>query len=93
MKQEKELNSMSFVEDFNKIRSLTSLDLLQHFSVSAQGSVLGIGGSVSSTTEARAHSEVETEKFNHTKEERVLKDKFDDRPPRPHPLRCQRAFR
>ena len=68
---------MSFVETFNKLRTFSSFDLIQRFSASAKGEVLGIGGSVSSSTEGRAHSEIETEKFNRTKEERVLKDKFE----------------
>ena len=48
------------------------MDLLQRFSSTAKGEVLGIGGSVSSTTEGRIHSEVETETFNRKKTERIL---------------------
>ena len=63
---------VTFDESFNKLRTFSSLDLLQRFSSSAKGEVLGIGGSVTSTTEAKAHSEIETETFNRKKTERVL---------------------
>ena len=65
---------MSFEETFNKLRTFTSADLIQRFSASAQGEIAGIGGSVSSSTEAHAHTEVETEKFNRKKEERIIDD-------------------
>ena len=64
----------SFNETFNKLRTFTSLDLIQRFSASAKGEVLGIGGSVTSSTEARAHTEVETEKFARNKQEKVVED-------------------
>ena len=64
----------SFNETFNKLRTFTSLDLIQRFSASAKGEVLGIGGSVTSSTEAHAHTEVETEKFARTKQETILED-------------------
>ena len=41
----------SFNEQYNRIRTFTSLDLIQRFSGSAKGEVLGIGGSVQSSTE------------------------------------------
>ena len=63
---------VTYDEEFNKIRSRTSLDLLQRFTTTARGEIAGIGGSVTSTTEARAHTEVETEQFNHKKTENVL---------------------
>ena len=40
----------------------------------AKGEVLGIGGSVQSSTEVHAHTEVETEKWGRTKQEMVLED-------------------
>ena len=64
----------SFNEQYNRIRTFTSLDLIQRFSGSAKGEVLGIGGSVQSSTEAHAHTEVETEKWGRTKQEMVLED-------------------
>ena len=76
-KQEKELNSMSFVETFNKLRTFSSFDLIQRFSASAKGEVLGIGGSSKFVYRRTRPYEIETEKFNRTKEERVLKDKFE----------------
>ena len=36
--------------------------------------MLGIGGSVTSSTEAHAHTEIETEKWGRTKQETVLED-------------------
>ena len=63
---------MSYDESFNRLRSLTSFDLLNRFSASAQGAVAGIGGSISSTTEQRLHTEVETDQFNKKKRERVI---------------------
>ena len=65
---------VSFEETFNKLRTFSSLDLIQRFSATAQGTVLGIGGSVSSSGEVHAHTEVETEKFNRTKTETVIED-------------------
>ena len=64
----------SFNEQYNRIRTFTSLDLIQRFSGSAKGEVLGIGGSVQSSTEVHAHTEVETEKWGRTKQEMVLED-------------------
>ena len=64
----------SYNEQYNRIRTFTSLDLIQRFSGSAKGEVLGIGGSVQSSTEAHAHTEVETEKWGRTKQEMVLED-------------------
>ena len=63
---------MTYDETFNRIRTFSSLDLIQRFSAQAQGEVLGIGGSVSSSTEAHAHTELETEQFNKTRKERVI---------------------
>ena len=67
---------MSYEETFNKLRTLTSLDIVNNFSASAQGEIAGIGGSVSSSqlTFTSVHTEVETEKFNHTKKEKVIDD-------------------
>ena len=64
----------SFEESFNKIRSFSSLDLMQRFSATAQGEFMGIGGSVSSTTEAKAHTELEAETFNRIKKELIIDD-------------------
>ena len=64
----------SFEESFNKIRTFSSLDLMQSFSATAQGEIMGIGGSVTSTTEAKAHTELETETFNRTKKEMIIDD-------------------
>ena len=36
--------------------------------------MLGIGGSVTSSTEAHAHTEVETEKWGRTKQEKIIED-------------------
>ena len=63
---------VSYEETYNQIETLTSLDLMQRFSATAQGAVAGIGGSVTSTTEARAHSEVATNKYDRQKREVVL---------------------
>ena len=65
---------VSFEETFNKLRTFSSLDLIQRFSASAQGEIAGIGGSVSSSSEAHAHTEVETEKFNRKKTETIIED-------------------
>ena len=64
----------SFNETYNRLRTFTSFDLIQRFSGSAKGEVLGIGGSVTSSTEAHAHTEIETEKWGRTKQETVLED-------------------
>ena len=63
---------VSFEETYNEIRTFSSMDLIQRFSASAQGEVLGIGGSVSSSTEARGHTELETNQFNRHKEEVII---------------------
>ena len=47
---------------------------MSSFSASAQGSISGIGGSVSQSSSIHAHTEVETEKMNHVKKERVIDD-------------------
>ena len=65
---------MSYEEEFNKIRSLTSLDVAQSMSATAQGEIMGFGGSVTTNTSIAAHTEVETEKFKHTKREIVIED-------------------
>ena len=59
---------ISFEETFNKLRTLTSLDIMTSFSASAQGEIAGIGGNVSQSLQTHAHTEVETEKMNHVKE-------------------------
>ena len=64
----------SFEETFNKLRTFSSLDIMSQFSATAQGEVLGIGGSVSQSTTIQAHTEVETEKFNRTKREKIIED-------------------
>ena len=68
---------LSYDETFNKLRTLTSLDVVQSWSATAQGEVAGFGGSVSSSTSISAHTEVETEKFNHTKRERKIEDEVE----------------
>ena len=65
---------ISFEETFNKLRTLSSLDIMNSFTASAQGEIAGIGGSVSNTSSMHAHTEVETEKMNHTKKERIIDD-------------------
>ena len=65
---------MTSEETYNQIQTLTSLDLLQRFSTTAQGEIAGFGGSVTSTTEARAHTEVATNKYDQKKREVVLED-------------------
>ena len=72
LKETKETTRATYDETFNKIRTFSSLDLLTRFSATAKGEVLGIGGSVTNTTEARAHTELETETFNHKKTEKIL---------------------
>ena len=64
----------SFEETFNKLRTFSSLDIMSQFSATAQGEVLGIGGSVTNTSSIHAHTEVETEKFNRTKREKIIED-------------------
>ena len=63
---------VSYEETYNQIETFTSLDLMQRFSASAQGSIAGIGGTVTSTTEARAHTEVKTNKYDRQRREVVL---------------------
>ena len=63
---------VSFEETYNQIETFTSLDLMQRFSATAQGEVLGIGGSVTSTTEVRAHTEVKTNKYDRQRRETTL---------------------
>ena len=65
---------VSFEESFNKLRTFSSLDIAQQFTASGKGEILGIGGSVSTTSSIHAHTEVETEKFNRTKKERIIED-------------------
>ena len=62
----------SYQETYSQIETLTSADLMQRFTATAQGEFSGIGGSVSSVTEARAHSEVATNKYNLKQEEVIL---------------------
>ena len=63
---------VSFEETYNQIETFSSLDLMQRFSATAQGEIAGIGGSVTTTTEARAHTEVATEKYDRKRREVVL---------------------
>ena len=63
---------VSYEETYNQIETLTSLDLMTRFSATAQGEVAGFGGSVTTTTEARAHTEVGTNKYNRQKREVML---------------------
>ena len=63
---------VSYEETYNQIETLTSLDLMQRFSASAQGEFSGIGGSVTTTTEMRAHAEVGTQKYDLKKREVML---------------------
>ena len=65
---------ISFEETFNKLRTFTSLDIASSFTASAQGEIAGIGGSVSHTSSIAAHTEVETEKMNHVKREKIIDD-------------------
>ena len=65
---------MSYEEQFNKLRSLSSVDVLSELTVSAQGEFAGIGGSVTQHTSVSAHTEIETEKFSHTKREKKIDD-------------------
>ena len=64
---------VSYEETYNQIETFTSLDLdAKVFTASAQGEIAGIGGTVTSTTEARAHTEVKTNKYDRQKREVVL---------------------
>ena len=63
---------VSYEETYNQIKTFSSLDLMQRFSATAQGEIAGIGGSVTTTTEARAHTEVSTEKYDRKRREVVL---------------------
>ena len=65
---------LSFEEEFNKLRTFTSLDVVQSLSISGSGSVAGFGGSVSSNSTVSAHTEIETEKYNHKKRETKIDD-------------------
>ena len=65
---------LTFDETFNKLRTKTSLSIVNNMSATAQGEIAGFGGSVSSSTTTSAHTEVETEKFSHHKEERVVEN-------------------
>ena len=66
------LKKLTYDESFTRVRSFSSFDLLNRFSGSAQATIIGIGGSASSTTETHVHTELEAEKFNQTKSERVI---------------------
>ena len=66
---------ISFEETFNKLRSLSSLDIVNSFSASAQGEIAGIGGTVSNSQTISAHTELEIEKMNHVKKERIIDDR------------------
>ena len=63
---------VSYEETYNQIETMTSLDLMQRFSATAQGEIAGIGGSVTNTTEVRAHTEVATNKYDRKRREVVL---------------------
>ena len=63
---------VSFEETYNQIETFTSLDLIQRFSATAQGEVAGFGGSVTSSTEAHAHTEVKTNKYDRQRRETTL---------------------
>ena len=65
---------ISFEETFNKLRTFSSLDIMNQFTASAQGEISGIGGSVTNVQTTQAHTEVETEKMNHVKKERIIDD-------------------
>ena len=68
----KSSKKVSFEETYNEIRTFSSMDLIHRFSASAQGEIAGIGGSVSSSTEAHGHTELETKQFNRHKEEVII---------------------
>ena len=63
-----------FEEEFNTLKTENSLDIVNNFSASAQGTIAGIGGTVSTSTTTSIHSQVNTEKMNHTKKERIIED-------------------
>ena len=63
---------VSYEETYNQLETFTSLDLIQRFSATAQGEVAGIGGSVTSSTEAHAHTEVKTNKYDLKRREVIL---------------------
>ena len=63
---------VSYEETYNQIETLTSLDLMQRFTATAQGEFAGIGGSVTSVSEVRAHTEVGTQKYDLKKREVML---------------------
>ena len=65
---------MTSEESYNEIQTLTSLDLMERFSTTVQGEVAGFGGSVTSTIEARAHTEASTKKYDYKKREILLED-------------------
>lgn len=65
---------MTYEETFNKFSTRSSLDIINNMSASAQGEIAGIGGTVSTSTTIHAHTEVETEKMNHVKKERIVDD-------------------
>ena len=63
---------MTYDESYNEVTTDSSLDLRQNFSVSGSGSVAGIGGSVSQSTDIHAHTGVATKQWDLTKKERVI---------------------
>ena len=63
---------VSYEETYNQIDTFSSLDLMQRFTATAQGEIAGIGGSVTTTTEARAHTELKTQKYDRQRREVVL---------------------
>ena len=65
---------VSFEEEFNKLKTSSSLDIVSNLSASAQGEIMGIGGSVSSSVTTSLHSQIDTEKMNHTRRERIIDD-------------------
>ena len=48
---------------------------MNSFSASAQGEIAGIGGTVSNSQTISAHTELEIEKMNHVKKERIIDDR------------------
>ena len=69
-----DVSVMIYKESYNKLRTLTSMDVLSELTVTAQGEFSGIGGSVTQHSSLAGHEEVETEKLNHKKEEQIVKD-------------------
>ena len=65
---------LTYKETYDKIRTFTSLDVMQEIVASAKGEIAGFGGSVQTTSKVGAHTEVETEKIGQTKEEQVIDD-------------------